>query len=245
MIALNLPARSTLSALLVSILCLGLGVCKEKPEQQAVRQAWEAYSTAMESMDGPTVAKHSSDSTLKYYERLLKTGLTAPAQQVWGLPPVEMREVLMMRNRATRSQLRGYTGKGYLIYATNQGWGLGGGDDTEWKFTEIKVTGDKATAKMVEVIPMSVRNLAVLSRRARVREAARRERQRQARSYTLSFVLEESVWKFDETTLHPRFNNELSLAAKQFRVPMREILMDLESDESGKDGTMKTWDPMK
>jgi len=38
MIALNLPARSTLSALLVSILCLGLGACKEKPEQQAVRQ---------------------------------------------------------------------------------------------------------------------------------------------------------------------------------------------------------------
>lgn len=238
--------RTTLTALLLGILCLGLSACKEKPEQQAVRQAWDAYSSAIESADGPTVAKHSSDSTLKYYERLLKTGLEMPAQQVWALPPIEMREVLMMRNRATRSQLKGYTGKGYIIYSTNQGWNLGGGDDTEWEFRDIKVTGDKATARMVEVIPRNIAmDLAGLSRRASLRAAARRERKREPRSYALSFVKEEQVWKFDETTLHPRFNNEITLAAKQFRMPVREMLMDIESEESGKDVSMKTWDPMR
>lgn len=237
--------RSLAAGLVVLAACLPLAGCKEKPEQQAVRQAWETYQTAIENLDGQTVAKHCSASTHAHYDRLIKAGLDMPAQQVWGLRPLDMREVLMMRNRATRSQLKGYTGKGYIIYSTTQGWNLGGGDETEWEFRDIKVTGNAATARMVEVIPRNlVMDLAGLSRRARLRAAARRER-REPRSYTLSFVREDEVWKFDETTLHERFNNELTLAAKQYRMPVREMLMELESDESGKEVTMKTWEPMR
>lgn len=232
----------TLAALL-SVLLFGLTpiACdKHAQEKKDIRAVYDAYNQTAENNDGPGQAKVLSANTLAHYDRLVKLGLSGKSADVMALPLCEQREILIMRNRATRKQLQGYSGKGYAIYATNQGWWSGFGDD-EWKLRSIKVNGDAADARIVEDIPTyTIRP----SFRSSLRASARASRKK-PREFPVRFVREGTEWKIDETTLFPRMNEEIAAAAKSYRMSHRDFLMAWEEDESGKEVTFQIWDPMK
>lgn len=231
-----------LASVVLLLFGVGLPACDKHAEQKkAIREVYDTYNQTAESGDGPGQAAVLSANTLTHYDKLLKIGLNGKADEVMALSPSAQHEILAMRNRATRKQLQGYTGKGYVIHAVKQGWWSGFGDD-EWKLRSIKVNGDSAEARIVEDIPTYTISQ---SYRSSLRSSARIERNRKPREYPIRFVCEDGKWKVDETTLFPRFDAEATAAAKAYRVSMRDFLMAWEEDESGKEVTMKIWDPMK
>src|SRR5262245_49745453 len=90
-----LPALMALSTLFVVPACDQGGA-----EREAVRDVMEKYYN---SDDGATIVTLVTNSTLKWYDRMLALGRDGTAQQIANLSPTEKWEILMLRNRNTKA----------------------------------------------------------------------------------------------------------------------------------------------
>lgn len=221
----------------------GSGCEKDKADKDALRTLWVEYARTANDSDGQGAAKILNKNSLSYYDKILKTGLTAKAGEVMAMRPSEQLEICRMRNRATKSQLQGYSGKGFVIYTTNQGWYAGFGDE-DFVLKNIRLMGSSATAEIHEVIPPELRFARSYSWRARLREEIRKNNKK-ARQYPLKFEKEDGKWKIDDTSLLARWDEEIITAAKAYRMNVRDYIMAWEEFESGREVSMSVWEPMK
>lgn len=217
-----MTSTRTLPRLLASVvLLLFVAVApacdKHAAEKDAIRVVWNDYSTAYNNSDGKTLADSVTKSTMDHYTRLLNQALTASQKDVFALTPIEQRDVVRIRNRATKGQIKGYTGKGYLIYSTNQGW-FAESSLSDLKVTSISVNGDSAAATLTYEGDVVARKL--------------------------QFVKEDGAWKFDHTSLFPIINDSMQRRAAALRVSMRDYV---QSREQQAFGSLKptVWEPMK
>ena len=75
------------------------------PAEDAVRQCFATYKSALLSKDGLKAAAAISANSLDYYDRMRKLALTGSRQEVEGLPDVDKVMVLALRVRAPRPLL--------------------------------------------------------------------------------------------------------------------------------------------
>ncbi len=235
---------SPLSLLLVLLLTLPLCSCdKHAADKRDVRATWDSYVKANEEHRGTEAAALVTKSTVDHYTKLLRAGLDMPAKDCWNLPPTQMAEVLKMRNRFKRSEIKGVDGKGYLIIAGSRGWNTD--NDQEWKLTDIKITDDRAAALIHnpewESEYARQRALRTLARRARMGSKIEKPPR-----YPIQLVMEGGGWKIDETSAHARQDQELKELAKESRMSVRDMLMEIEAFTTDQDKIpMSVWEPMK
>jgi hypothetical protein len=241
---ISAPIKFLITAFAALTFVLSTGCEKDKEQKAALRAVWAEYTRTANDNDGPGAAKILNKNALAYYDKILKAGLTAKASEVAAMRPCDQFEICRMRNRATRKELQGYTGKGFVIYTTNQGWYSGFGDE-DFVLKNIKINGSTATAELTEVIPDQFSFASNFSWRARLREEIRKKNQKQARKYPLKFEMEDGVWKIDDTSLQARTDEELIAAAKAYRMSVQRYIMAWEEAEWGKDVSPTVWEPMK
>ncbi len=230
--------------LLVLLLMLPLSGCdKQAPAKREVRAAWDAYVKANEEHRGQDAAALVTKNTIEHYTKLLKTALDMPAKDVWNLPPTQMSEILKIRNRFKKSEVKGIDGKGYLIIAGSRGWNTD--SDPEWTLTDIRINDERASASIYnpewESEYNKQRALRALARRARM--GSRIEKPPR---YPVELRKEGEVWKVDETSMHARVDQELKDLAKESRMSVRDMLMEIEGFLTDQEKIpMSVWEPMK
>lgn len=230
-------------ALAISCVFGLVGCDKHAKDKAEIRAAFLQYQQGSTNNDGVSVAAVYSQRTFDHYTKLVKLGMDAKAQDVWGLPPSDMYEVLKMRSRAKRSQLKLLNGRDYVMFSTKEGWNSG--IDDGWKVVEVRVTGSSAIGTIRhpewEAEYKQQQVAGALSRRAR----RYMDRVDKPYTYACQFVKEDGKWKMEETSMSSENDRILTEAAKEMRKSVRDLLMMVESEETGNDLKMSIWDPMK
>lgn len=233
-----------LSLMALALILGGTGCDQHSEQKKAILKTWTDYNTALANTDGQTAARLLSKASIDRYQTLIRKGLDAKSAEVLAMSPCDMAEILTMRNRATRAQLNGYAGKGYVIYAVNNGWWGAFDESEDWRFKVTKVEPDRATAVLTEIIHETVQRLPSMSLRGMVRNSMTSERTRKGREYTITFVNEDG-WKLEESSMLARVNQEIQTTAKAARLSVRDFLMFIEEEDSGKEVKASIWDPMR
>lgn len=220
-----------LAVMLVGVLFLGTGAgCEPKSaDQKAIKSVWERHADANETSNGKAVVALSSKSTFEYYDRLLKLGLDGKPDQIKKLTPFEKAEIVLMRHRSTRAELRKLDGKGYIEYATSKGWYAFGNDPDDplnHQLGKIKVGGDGASA-WAEVFFFDDKG------------------KKRKSDYAIKFFKEGGLWKLDETSVHLMWSHEYTRYAKEFGKSEDEFIVWLEEFWSGQKVPDTIWQPMK
>jgi hypothetical protein len=213
--------RTALPILLLGAILLFGGCDKHAGDKQAIRDVFYQYFTVGEIKSGAQAAGIVTGNTIEYYRRLVKWGLNGKKEDLAKLTPFDRLEIVRMRNRATRAQLKDLDGAGYIFFATAQGWYAVGGDVDffELGLIRIKPDGAEATAQMLFRGEM-IGHFAV-------------------------FRKENDDWKLDETSLFPFYNKVVSILASEDGMPVDEAIMRWEEEDSHKPVPPTIWDPMK
>lgn len=220
-----------------------IGCDKNAKEKAEIRAAFNQVRDGNHSSDGQGMTAVLTQRTFDHYAKIVKMGMDSKAQDVWNLQPCDMYEVLRMRNRAKRAQLKSLDGKSYLIFACKEGWFSH--DAEGWELGKINVAGDTALGTVHhpewEAAYAKQQVASVLSRRS-MRYGDKLDK---PFTYTCQFIKEGGVWKLDEPSMHNEYNRRINDAAKEARMSVRDFLMAFEEEESGNDIKMNIWDPMK
>lgn len=209
-------------------LLLGTGCEPKSADHKAVANVWEQIMSAWESSNGKAVVALSSKGTIEYYDRLVKLGLGATASEVKKLTPFEKLEIVMMRHRGKRSELRKLDGKGYIEYATSKGWYSGGGDPEGplyYELGKIKVGKDKVSA-WAEVYFND-------------------DNKRRKSDYAVKFFKEDGAWKLDETSIHLMLSHEIGYYARMLEMNVDSFIVMIEEESSGFDVPDSIWSTMQ
>ncbi|HMN40181.1 MAG TPA: hypothetical protein PKE29_05000 [Phycisphaerales bacterium] len=235
-------ARGTIAIVLAIAALAFCGCDKRRQDKADASAAWDNYVIANSDRKGPDVADACSKRTLDFYTGLIKTAVEAPAQKVWELPPTQMYEVLKMRHRFKKSELKGINGRGYILLSASRGWITD--NDPAWKLTAIKITPDGATATAQIHNPGWESDYAYeRSAHRYLRFGARPEKPPR---FPLTLLKEEGVWKIDEPASHAKQDQDIRTLAAQVRMSVRDLLMDIEADQTENDRLpMSVWDPPK
>ena len=228
---------------MLALLLLPLAACdKYAGDKSEIHALWDEWDRVNAEKDGAAALQVYSASTFEWYGALLKKAMDAPAKEVWSLSPTEMNEVLIIRHRGKRKDLKGLDGRGYVKHATSQGWYAG--HEGTWAIKDIKVVSDWAEAKFVDAewadAYRQQRVDELLSRRGRGRGGVDKPPE-----YTVKFVREGGRWRLDEVSMHQAWDDMIADFAKQERKSVRDILMLLEEEDSEQDVKMTVWEPMK
>ncbi len=233
-------------AFLFALMLLVLGGCdKNAGEKKVIQAHWESYRAAAESREGLTAAAMLSKNTLDMYTRLIKVALDTPATECWKLRPTEMLEVASMRTSYTRADIKFLSGLGYAGRAIKDGhWGT---YDSEWKLRDINIspTGDTATAVICNPAAESdYRTKKFVGGMSRMGRSMSRGLQKPP-TYPAAFAKEGDAWKYDETSTLAALDAELTAAAKEERMSVRDYITTLISDEPDMRRALLIWEPMK
>lgn len=219
------------------------GCDKYAEDKASIKSVYAAYQNACDNADGDGAAKHLSARTLDFYTQIVKTGVDAPEKDVIKLPPSHMLEVLIMRNRGKRSELRKLDGKQYVTHAVGKGWWASPG--STMGIGSIQVSGATATAMVFDKEAMAEykksRNARAFAPRWAKRSVGQVERPPE---YSIKFVKDETGWKYDEVNSFADFDLELTQWASLERVSIKEVIEFIEESESG-ELKKDVWKPMK
>lgn len=233
----------------------GAGCSKAAKDRRDIRAMFERATEAVKTRNGQAAVAMLSKGTVDYYTATLKLAVSADYKKCASLPPTQQQEILKLRLTKKKSELKGMDGKAFCVKTITDGeWGWGGlmaAEDAGIK--DVKVQGDGATATLYdpEAEKAYQRDRTLGSMGGRWGRAGRAlgtyGRLHAPPSYPIRFVREEGEWKIDETSLLPLADKELTDAAKDARLSMRDFLMAMMAGDWDGPGEMPTsiWDPMK
>lgn len=211
-------ARYVSTTLLALVTLIMVPACDTgSADREAVRDAIEQYYTAYAANDGAKVVGLVTNSTIRWYDRMLSMGRDGTAQQIANLTSQEKWEILMMRNRNTKAQIKDMDGRAYFIHATSKGYYVN--DDVKVDLPRIRIMGTTAIA------PVTIDG---------------EDSDLEAR-----FFKEDGSWKIDETTLYPVYCKWIELGARFERMTVEQFLIATEEDETGKKVRSDIWDRMR
>jgi len=137
--------RLVVAALLVLAIPANAGA---GDDETAVRQAFDAYKSAVLNGDGSAAAALLSAATVDYYVTMRDHALYAAEQEVRGFEGMDMLMVLRLRDAIAVDRLREMTGNDLVIYAVSEGW-IGKASVESLSITAVKVEGDTAVADVL------------------------------------------------------------------------------------------------
>lgn len=117
-------------------------------DEEGVREAFEAYRTALLAQDGEAALRTVDGRTVAFYGRSVRQALRADSVTVAALPLVERLTVLSLRHRVPLATLESFTGRTAFVYAVDQGW-IGRGDVENARIHRVEI-GDKEAVAYLE-----------------------------------------------------------------------------------------------
>ncbi len=119
-------------------MALVMGSCKDDAKQE-ILDVFDAYNAAVDSKNGDAVLPLIDEKYFEEIDRVLAAARTAPADKVFRMQAWERLWVVAIRNRLTKEEMAGLTGRSLFKLTVDRGWNL---DDLEGpSFTELgKIT---------------------------------------------------------------------------------------------------------
>jgi hypothetical protein len=240
-----------LSLLSIVLSLLLTGCDKSAADRQAIQKLWTDIEKANTSQDGISVGIMYSKSTYDHYTRLIKLAVSGTRGEVLKEPPSAIAEILGMRLKYKKKQLEKFDGRGFIAYATSQGGWNTGADGMILK--SFKFTGDTCNAKMYDEAAMQEYRDAKTTPSFTLRSRRRFGWMSTGRSRNIEkppeipvrFVREDGLWKLDETSMFPNTDNLLLAMAREERMKLPDLLVELALAEHDGPVPKDLWEPMK
>jgi len=189
-----MPTRF-LAVFLLFVTAIGLSGCEGEDEAD-IRACYFDFATACEDGDPDLALRRMSADAIQHYDNLVKIARTGVKEQVRGLPPHSMFDVMFIRHAIPADERQSLDGSGYIRFMTSNGmWSRANG----WEeLTKIKVRKNSATA----VIPNESKGGGSSARYVRGRTAVAKAIVSAANDpggIKLDFLREDGAWKIDFT----------------------------------------------
>ena len=118
------------------------------PELAGVRTAFERYRSALLNKEGITAALLVTQSTLRYYDKIQRLAVSAPADALDRLPVIDKVTVAYMRILVSPDELRDAHGVSIFIFGVERGL-IGRQEVRNSKLGRVEVDGDFATGELI------------------------------------------------------------------------------------------------
>ena len=202
---------------LVLLLSVALHVA-HATEQDEVQAAFDAYKTAILSMDGARAAELVSSRTIAEYQNYVDWARSANRQALESLSLINRFQVIIIRHRIPPHELRELDGQKTFIYAVDRDW-IGKNGVIRTSLGKIDTSDGRATAEVL-IGGQKTPN-------------------------RFQFIKEGDRWRFDLITVMRDFSAALQLLAKQKGVSEDELIFSLVETVSGTKVPETIWDPVK
>lgn len=189
----------------------------DQAEAAEVRATYDQINAAFNASDGKTVVSLLNQKSIDQYDRYTQLARTGTREQIKALPAAERSEIVTIRHRLTRSELEGLDGRGYIILATGRGWYAAGEYEEPMELGKIRFQGSSATADiLIDGKPSG---------------------------YYYDFDLIDGVWKLDWVRIDEFINWQIAAQAELSHMSEDAVIMQIESEQSGKKVPASIWDP--
>jgi len=178
-------------------------------EQQAIRECAADLADGIANRNGEKVANRMTNSSIQLYERLLPIARKGTRAQLLSLPVGERAEAIGMRYGNSRIKLSKANGRAWVVEAVNAGE-FEVGECSPETLGKVTVEGDFAKARVLY-------------------EGEPAVDLRDEPAY-FEFVLEDGVWKLDETHHYQFFGAWYEEMASFSNRDINEFLVDEMAD---------------
>lgn len=213
-----------------------------------VRALHAQLRQAADNSDGEGVAKLLTQKSFEHYQGILQQALDADEARTKALPPNQLVEVLTIRSKATRKEIKKLDGRGYVVHAVKNGWWSNSEDPLVIK--EVNLNGDWGTVVLYdkewadEAFNQRVGNFFSGRRRRLFSSQPKQEKIPTPPDLKLRVIKENGSWKFCDAASAQGIDTYMGDMAKLFETtPTKMIMFDFE-DEDGKFDS-KLLKPMK
>jgi hypothetical protein len=190
-------------------------------DKERMQQLWKELERCNNERDGDKVVAVFSKESFKNNERIVKLALDGTKEQVKAAGPHTRVEVFRIRMLAKRADVEKLNGRGYVRWATSQGWYVTPADERTAQTLDdfrFNAAGTEATARLVEDgDPTEIR---------------------------LRFVKEEAGWKYDEAHSYGEYDRVLRKIAKEEKMTEDDVVEEVLETETGKKVPESVWNPM-
>lgn len=205
---------NTIRVICVLLAGLMLGSCDDDARQQ-VREVFDTYMSAVAKGDGAAVVEMIDERYIENYEHILKMARKGTAKEIFRMRPSERSEIVALRNRFGKEELRTIDAKSALKTMIDRG----GGNIWNLAFTLEDITLRK---------PRATGTLYLLGFKTTAR---------------MEFVMVNEQWKLDPECLSRTVDEEIVRRSSQWGLTEDRIILDQESTASGKRVSGSIWDP--
>jgi hypothetical protein len=181
-----------------------------------VKAVFEAYTAALRAKDGDAFLKLIDPENIKSYGYLVEVARSGDRLAVQRLTWTQKYDVTMLRNRFTVEELKKMDGAEYVRTCVNRGWFFAEDDGERFSLGPVTLKPPRANAMLVV--------------------------DGDSTGYRFEFVEVEHQWLVNDECMEKWFNKEIEKLAALARVSEDTLILDLESDESGKKVTRDIWE---
>lgn len=207
---------------LIIILLVLLGTYHEtiaqKKEVKFIQESFKNYTAALLDNQGHLAINYLAQNTINYYGTLLQHVKSSDSTQLMNLTVLDRLMVLIIRQRASKSEILGFDAKGLLIYAINKGM-VGKNTLNNNELGKITIEGNSA-------------------------KAAYRVNGIKTPLY-LDFYKEENTWRLDLTSVFTFSNMAFNQLVQASGMQVNEYLEVLLEIVSGKKPDASIWQPIQ
>ena len=187
-------------------------------EEQAVRDCYIAYKTAILDGDGQAAARHVSASTIAYYKKMLDLVFSASVAETQVLPLLDRMTVVLVRAQVDPELLRVMTGKGLFIHAIQAGM-ISKNSVIQNEIGKVTVFKNHATGEHITAGKLT--------------------------PHRWQFSKEDGTWRLELMANMAAMTLGFKQAIKQMGKAENEFILDLVELLTGSKPTAKLWEPLK
>ncbi len=205
----------SLAAVLSGLALLLLSGC-DGGARDEVKAVFEAYTSALRSKNGDAFLKLIDPENVKHYGQVVEIARSGDRLAVQRLTWTQKYDVTMLRNRFTAEELKKMDGAEYVRTCVNRGWFFAEDEGERFSLGPITLKPPRAHAKLVV--------------------------DGESTAYRFEFVEVEHQWLVNDECMERWFDKELERIAARARVSEDSLILELESDASGKKVTRDIWE---
>ena len=174
-----------------------------------VHESFEQYRTAILSGDGETAVQYLNQSSIKYYDDMLKDALYLKESEFEERTILDKFMILRLRMNFSAKELKKMNGRELIVYSIQKGW-IGKSSVINIELSEeSKIKGDWATIEVMQ--------------------------NGQGSGLNFIFQKENDIWKFDIKEIFKITNMSLAYLIKQSDYTEKEFIeMVLENTDNKK-----------
>ncbi len=234
------------AGLWIALGVLGLGGCEHAADKTEIRRVYEEVQRCYAGGDAAAAEVILAPESYEMYDRLLPIAMTGRKPDLMALQPHERAEVLMLRAKAKRSEMKGKTGKDWFLRSIQEGWWSG--DDFELEIDDFQwwKDGEKMEAK-ARVFEISYEQQRTVGLGRRARSMSYTARVRHKTDQWLRFIKADGVWKFDQRSMDEAFGLWMKNNCGQYGMTIDEFVLAYTASCAGLDEKFpeSIWQPLR